>query len=510
MTEVSKEEYTDLTDEEREALREKARLLTLKWTSEDPSWMKPMQVDPRLYQIEGGKFLYEAKKAILGDEMGVGKTGSAALAWRKTGFAGPALLLGKPAAQSVWIRQADQWGLPTPYPISGTAKQRAKEWKEMAGDSSSFVSSTIQAYRNDLKAGTAPTAWKVVIYDEAHRASNRKTESWSTLKRIKCEYLFLLSGSPMRKGFWDLWGLLNLCDPKTFSSYWKFIQTHGLTQLDEMGHWEILCLRDERNFARRIAPRFLRREKKDVLPELPPKQRILDGPLVEMTKDQERMYNEIEADMLLTLSNSDIIIAQNELVKLTRLRQILSCPKILDPDADYGGNLERLQEMLEETDDHHFVIYTPFAGAVPHIITFLQDVCKVDREIFEFRGSIMTPHELVERSRYFQEAKGIAVCTIDFAESFELTPAEWAYFNGFSWSADANLQAEDRQHRMTTTQSISYYYPQYRDGIDRIAMMPVLHGKARNMSEVFRTHRALRAFLERRRRIREGEIVDET
>jgi SNF2 family DNA or RNA helicase len=461
--------------------------------------MKPLLVTPRDYQIEGAQKLVKNKKVILGDEMGVGKTGTAALAWREIGMKGPALLIGRPAAQAVWIQQADQWGIQPPMTITGTPKQRQAIWEDM--DYTWFGSCTIQVLRNDLNSGIAPKGLPVLIYDEVHRANNRKSENWATLKKVACEYFWGLTGSPMRKGFWDLWALLNLCDPKAFSSYWNYVQTFGLTQRDEMDHWEVLCLNPAAAtaFGRKIYPHFIRREKKDVLPELPPKQRILDRRIPEMQPRQLKLYKQLESELIGELSDGEIIIAQNQLVKLLRLRQILCTPKILDPSfPEWGASLEYLGDMIEETQDHHFVVYTPFAEAIQYISAFLSTRLP-DTPVFSFRGGVMNPQQIVDHAKSFKETRGIAVCSIAFAESFELTPAEWAYFNGFSWSLIENLQAEDRQHRMTTTASISYYYPMHVGGVDLELMAPVLDEKAGHTLDVYRTHKRLRDVLIRAR-----------
>lgn len=453
---------------------------------------KELQVEPREYQIEGSDFLVKSERGILGDDMGLGKTGQAFMAWRKLNIQGPVLLIGKPAAQSVWIDQAEQWGMPKPLVISGSASRRAKKWAEIG--KGSFVACTIQSLKNDLQSDIAPRYWSLIIYDEAHRVNNRKTTLWTTVKKLRSPYMFLLSGSPMRKGFEDLWALLNLCDPKTFSSYWSFVQTFGYTQINEHGAWEVMGLKEKDLLIKKIRPYFLRRLKIDVLPELPPKQRILDLRIHEMQAQQKKQYYQMMDELISELTSGDIIVAQSQLVKLIRLRQILCCPKILDPETnEYGASLELLGDMLEETDDHHFVVFTPFTGAIQYIAEFLLEKLP-GANLFGFRGGLK-PEEVNNRSKAFRETKGIAICSVAFAESFELTPAKWAYFNQFSWSIVENLQAEDRLHRMTTTDKITYYYPTHTGGIDLELMRPVLDEKSTQVLKVYNTHRLLREAL---------------
>ena len=468
------------------------------------SEMEGLQVEPRVYQIEGATHLARAKRGILADEMGVGKTLEGYLAWRMVGMIGPALIIARANAQVAWLLQAPMAGVQTPLVISGTRKQRDREWAEV--DKLSLVTCTLETLREDAARGVTPKKWGCVIYDEYQRGIiNRKNLAVLLLKglqmfagKFQTEYLFLLSGSPLRKGFQDLWAPLNICDNRAFSSYWGFLQTFGFMQRNEMGAWEILGLKEPDLLSRRIAPWYLRREKKDILPHLPPKTRITDK-LVQMQPQQLKAYDQLMNEMLVELPNDEIVIARNHLVKLTRLRQILCTPKILDPTfPEYGGMIELLGEMLEETDDHHFVVFTPFTDAIPHIKEFLQHRVASRSIITTLQGGL-SAQDVIDRTELFRESAGICICSISYAESFELTPAKWAYFNGFQYSAVDNTQAEDRLHRMTTTSPITYYYPQYQNGIDRELIFPTLDERADEIQKVYRSSRRLRELLIRSR-----------
>lgn len=440
---------------------------------------------PHDYQLEGAKKLYVARKCILADEMRVRKTGQALMAWKKTNRIGPALIIAKPNAQATWVEQSPRWHCQTPYIISGTAAQRAKEWKEV--DKTSLVMTTIEALRQDIFVhNTAPRKWGLVIYDEAHRATDRKRRNYKTLKELTTEYLFLLTGSPMRRGFQDLWALLNLCDHRRWSSYWRFTQTFGYMQQNEWGAWEVLGLKEERLLYQSISTNYLRRERKDVRKDMPPKQRILDHKIY-MTKHQQKLYDQMRDEMIIELTNNELVVAPTVLAKITRLRQLLCCPLILDEEcADWGAGLEHLGEILEETDDHHFVIFTPFTAAIPHVQRYLLYVQKEPQEnIFTLQGG-MKGEEVSSICKAFRDSRGIMICSVSYAESFDLFPASWAYFLGFSWSPIENLQAEDRLQSMDAKDSVAYYYPTHHGGVDTELQLEALNLKASEMLKVYR------------------------
>jgi SNF2 family DNA or RNA helicase len=272
-------------------------------------------------------------------------------------------------------------------------------------------------------------------------------------------------------------------------------------QQNEFGAWEILGLKEKDALSRVIQPYYLRREKVDVAPELPPKTRIFDHKLL-LTSKQQKMYHQLEEEMIAELSTGELLITPTVLAKITRLRQVLCTPRLLDPDQDYGASLDHLQELLNDTDDHHFIVFTPFARSIPVIQEFLQLKCNIPSyQIQTLQGGLSA--EIVNgRIQAFRSSKGICICTIQYAESFDLTPATWSYFLGFSWSATENLQAEDRIHRLTTTQPTTYYYPQHHNCIDEDLIMPALDEKATEILKVLDTADRLRDILSRRR---EGE-----
>jgi SWI/SNF-related matrix-associated actin-dependent regulator of chromatin subfamily A-like protein 1 len=457
---------------------------------------------PRPYQEEGAEFLFRARKAILADEQGTGKTGQAYRAWVKAGRPGPAVILARANAQVPWLVQAPAWGVQTPLVIRGTPQQRAKAWADIGP--LDIVTMTPEAFMSDVKRKVTPRHFPVVIYDQYQRLLvNRKTDFWKFMNKEitkQADYLFLLSGSPLRRGFQDLWAPLHLCAPHAFSSYWKMVQTFGLVVKDHFGGWNVEGLLHKEDFAKKISPHYLRREKADILPWLPAKTRIISDVVISMLPKQQKMYDALVEDMLLRLEGGELLIVPSQLALLTRLRQILVTPRILDPQfEEYGALLELLGEMMDETEDLHFVIYTPFTDAIDTIRHFLHFKKRVPLEdVTVLRGG-MKVEEMIAGLETFKERRGICICSLAYAEAFDLVPATWAFFLGFSYTPEDNKEAEDRIHRFTTTQPVTYYYPTHVGGVDNEIVLPILDFKTTELHKITRTTKALREFLQKSR-----------
>lgn len=447
----------------------------------------PLTVNPRPYQTEAVRWFIEDAmcKGIIADEMGLGKTGEAYMAWRELGYPTPALLVAGRNAQLAWMNQAKDWGCPQPVLIRGNAAERAGLWlKHKQG----FVATTRESLKRDITRGVVQASnFKTVIVDECHKDANRKTGNYDLLKSItgRAKVILLTSGSIARRGPQSLWGPLNIVRPSQFRSYWKFLEKY--TMLDKTGEygWSIGEPVNQEGLRREVANILLRRTKAEVRPDMPAKIRDLNNNILEMSEGQARLYNTLAADSVAELASGDIVTTASILAKLQRFRQILVTPKLLDPQEEYGAGIDRIVEMLADSSDTHMAIFTPFASALPIIKERLIAEKYPADSIIELRGGLSV-EQLSAAIDRFKKTKGIAICSIRFAESFDLIPATWGIFLGFEWDAWDNLQAEDRLHRGEIKNAVNIYYLRYRQGVDSELMLPALDEKTNNAMAILR------------------------
>lgn len=409
-------------------------------------------------------------RAILGDEMGLGKTGIAYEAWKELSklhpgrspdspVIGPALLVAGQNALFTWWRLAPHWQVPRPVRIEGAPAVREAQWKIYGGSPDKFVCCTRETLVRDIAKGWVPKFWQIIFTDEAHKHNNRKTKIWEALKQLVSPWMLICTGSPLKRGNQNLWAFLNLLNRNEWSSYWKYIQEYNHTIKPRFGGIEIIAPKNTPEWQKRVRRYMIRRTKSEVLPQLPPKTR--ERSIVEMSEFQQRAYNQLVRDSLAELSSAEhLIVAPTVLAKIMRMRQLLVSPKILDPNAEDGNGIERIVELLEEADDTHMCIYTAFTKVIPHLIDRLVLEGYDSYGIVPFVGG-MNNEQLANSTKRFKETRGIALVSIQFAESFDLIPATWGVFLGEEWDPETNRQAEDRQHRMNTLSPVHMYYIHY-------------------------------------------------
>jgi SNF2 family DNA or RNA helicase len=342
--------------------------------------------DEKLYpfQIPGRDFLVTARNAVLGDEMGSGKTfqtiaalrvvgtqdevihrdtepGYEGMGWVESG-AYPALIVCPNTLKRNWEREIRQW-LPEakPFVIHGNATQRRKQLEKASESSRAVIIMNTESIRLhsrlspygstrlkkcqecDPKAGTPDLKvvacethkkelnnipFKVCVLDEAHRVKDPKALQtraiWNVFHGPSVNYRWALTGTPVANHPGDIWSILHTVDPKNFPAKSAFTDRYALTELNAFGGMSIIGLNPKRKeeFFSLVDPMFRRMIKAEVLTQLPDKTFMRRD--VEMSPKQSKAYAEIEKNLVTVLDDGTVLVADGNLAGATRLLQFAS------------------------------------------------------------------------------------------------------------------------------------------------------------------------------------------
>lgn len=315
-------------------------------------------IDP--YQRVGVKFLASAKRAILADEVGIGKSAQAIRASHEVG-ASSVLVVTKKSIINGWRNtQIPSWGIDNSITWTVTNYEQ------------------IVLHPEEYK----PNNYDVIIIDEAHYIRNRpkRNREKKTMKGKRtqaiwdltrnAEYVWLLTGTPMLNNPQELWSLLHCVDPKRYSSYWRFVEEYCEMGINTWtGNKKPGKLRQDRKqqMAEELAPVLLSRSKKilGLRPE------SYEDIAVDMTPEQRKLYNEIETKCLAVIGDN-VVFTPVVVAQLTRLRQILCSPALLG-GKDSSGKTEVLLDLIESyADDHKILVFSSFAKYVDNLHTKLK------------------------------------------------------------------------------------------------------------------------------------------
>ncbi|MBU2833001.1 DEAD/DEAH box helicase [Acidithiobacillus ferriphilus] len=243
----------------------------------------------RPYQQAGVEFItgHAENKAYIGDEMGLGKT-ITALATIHQEQAYPALVVCPAVVVGNWKREANTW-------LPDKQVQIIKSGKDKIDPKADIV---VASYA--LAGVAAGHKFAQVVCDEAHYLKNQKAKRTETVVAIAkaAPRRLLLSGTPVTNKPQDLFAQLEVLDVtgqgKPLGSFFQFatrycagrqgrygFEADGATNLDELSQ-------------RLRAGTYLRRDKAQVLTELPEKQRQFIP--VGIPADTKRRIKEVEAE----------------------------------------------------------------------------------------------------------------------------------------------------------------------------------------------------------------------
>jgi hypothetical protein len=186
---------------------------------------------------------------------------------------------------------------------------------------------------------------------------------------------------------------------------------------------------------------------------------------------------------MLAIPGSAPLLAPGTLAKLMAVRKLLVCPELIHDAFDVGAGVRAVWEhALGEGPVPHIVLFSDFKEPFPLWAAWFQEQ-GVQCEIIQGGLSDTELEIRIDRfSRYSGVRPSVLMCTIPYAESFDLLSPQDAYFLGWSWSQIANYQAEGRLTRGTKEYANFFYC--VHSGTVEDHMLDVVNGKEANTSLV--------------------------
>lgn len=440
------------------------------------------------FQRAGVQFLAYARRALLCDEMGTGKTVQTIRTLAELHKRGekvfPAIVVAPNNMVLTWKKEIDHWwpGLKVNV-VKGSAKARREilddpahiyviNWEGVRSHSRLSGYGSIRLKRcikcdstlADVPANSQSRCewckkelnlrtWRTVIADEAHRMKDPKAKQtravWS-LRTDGTEFIFCLTGTAIANAPHDMWPALHLISKEEHPSRQKYIDRYCLLSYNPFGPMKVIGLKEDakKEFFSVVDPRMRRMPKDAVLPFLPKK--TYSTRYVEMSAKQAKAYAQME-DGLVAALDQGITVAANPLVQLTRLSQFASAYAEVDENGDAklsmpSNKIDTLVEILDELGDDPVVV---FAQSRQLIELASQKLTSLDVSHGLIVGG-QTPDEREWNKTQFQDGRTRAIlCTIAAGGiGITLTRAGTAVFLQRSWSMVDNSQAEDRVHRI--------------------------------------------------------------
>jgi len=394
----------------------------------------------RSYQQTGINWLTFLRSAemggVLADDMGLGKTIQALCMIReKTLVVAPRSVLRN------WENEASKFrpGLKVSV-YHGPDRKLDKD--------ADLIITTFALLRGDQEKLTK-IEWDMVILDEAQAIKNPQSQVAQAAFKIDARFRLTLTGTPVENRLEELWSQMHFVNPGLLAGRKDFDERYA-QPISRADTGVAKHLRE------RIRPFILRRLKREVAPELPPRtEQILR---CQLSGAEREVYNTVrvatQAKLMERAGAPNVMAA---LEALLRLRQA-SCHAGLVPGqtAESSSKIDLLVETLSSVvaQGHKALVFSQWTGLLnriePHMQTAELDFVRLDGQTRDRQGVVDT----------FQADDGPPVMLISLkagGTGLNLTAADHVFLVDPWWNPAVEDQAADRAHRIGQDKPVMVY-----------------------------------------------------
>jgi len=374
------------------------------------------------------KLISNDLNGIIADDMGLGKTLEIISVMISNSSDLSNLIICPTSLTSNWKREFEKWspGAKTFIIDSKTILEFEKH-----NDAITYIINYEMLVRRPLLF--EDMQFNFIVLDEAQYIKNIRTQRARRINKLKGYHRFALTGTPIENNVEELWSIFSFLMPNLFTEY-------KLARISDYYKKEY------------IKPFILRRKKRDVLKELPPKNEIFIP--IDMTDRQKQFYDDMMKSAL------DYNDKPNEILGLLiRLRQICISPKLLDQKYDVeSSKIDAIMDIIDTTSGRgeKTLIFSSFVttfNIIGNLLTnknikFVKLIGEMNRED---RDKAINEFSYDDEIRIFLislKAGGLGLNLVEANNVILVDP--W-------WNRAAENQAIDRTHRIGQTKNVTIY-----------------------------------------------------
>jgi SNF2 family DNA or RNA helicase len=289
-----------------------------------------------------------------------------------------------------------------------------------------------------------------VVLDEAQAIKNPESQVARSAFGLKANFRLALSGTPLENRLEELWSLMHFTNPGLLGGRRHF-EERVARPISEGNREATERLR------KRIRPFVLRRLKRDVAPELPP--RTENVMHVSLDERERAVYDAVMAatrtEVVALLNNGGSVLKALE--ALLRLRQAACHPALVPgQQAASSSKVQTLVEALSTavSEGHKALVFSQWTSLLDLIEPHMKDAgIAFDR----LDGTTANRGEITTR---FQSPEGAPVLLMSLkagGTGLNLTAADHVFLMDPWWNPAAEAQAADRAHRIGQERPVMVY-----------------------------------------------------
>lgn len=301
-------------------------------------------LSPLPHQLEVAKKVIEDMngKAILADEVGLGKTIEAGLILKEymiRGLVKKVLILVPASLVTQWAYE-----LNSKFYIPAMVQRKSYVWEQCDIVVSSIDTAKRQPHRDIINN----LDYDLVIIDEAHKLKNNKTKNYEFVQNLKKKFCLLLTATPIQNRISEIFNLVSLLKPGHLGSESSFYEKYKK---------DARSIDDDENLKALVNKVMIRNRRHDTGIEWT--KRIVEAVPIEFTKEERALYEGLVDLKTETNLSSNIENSRSPFSMITLQREACSSReavyytlqnmvrKVENPTPQFQ---QRIQELIKKVE----------------------------------------------------------------------------------------------------------------------------------------------------------------
>jgi len=383
----------------------------------------------------GVRELVARESLLLADDMGLGKTVQAIAALRILIWQHQlesALIVVPAGIITQWRLELHAWAPELRIStVRGTSDERSWQWRTPAHV---YLTSheTLRSDFSEHPSSPVGRTWDLVVLDEAQKIKNADTDVSRVCKRLRRRRQWALTGTPLENKLDDLVSILQFIAPAD----------------EELGR-----ARSAAQLTDTLRRLQLRRRKREVLQDLPPK--IVSNVMLPLTPAQRASYDRAEQEGIVQLKEKgENITIQNVLELILRLKQICNFCPATGESSKLDDVRERLIVLAEE--GYKALVFTQFTSKESGAAAIARGL-QAPTLVYSGELSAFERDRVLERFKTQPDQRVLILSLRAGGQGLNLQEASYVFHFDRWWNPAVEGQAEARAHRMGQMNPVNVY-----------------------------------------------------
>ena len=435
----------------------------------------------RDYQVKGYQWLRYMQHygfgGILADDMGLGKTLQMITYFESMKNQGIHLVITPASLLLNWQDEIEKFSSSLKVLCIYGQKNFRDEFIETMNEYDIVITS-YDYIRRDIDL-YEEKEFHTVVLDEAQNIKNPKTRNAICVKKLKAKQRFALTGTPIENSLAELWSIFDFLMPRYLYHYSHFLEYFERPIVKEQDEEK------KNQFKQMITPFILRRNKKEVLKELPDK--IEQNIYMRFDEEEEKLYLASLVQVNKSLQeklNINQLGRIDILAMLTRLRQLCQDSRLLYDDRQApSSKLLGCMELIHSLKDNgkKILLFSSFTSVL-HLIA---DQCHKEHISYYILEGGTPKEKRKEMVDNFQkdETTLFLISLKAGGSGLNLTNAQAVIHFDPWWNMSAKNQATDRAHRIGQSETVQVFSLIMKNSIEE--KIVELQKEKKNLADAF-------------------------